>query len=230
MAKITRAVMKIFGQNASTNQRAVFGSLAAASPAFTTSPVTIQSLSNYLDGWFGAVVGGNSPAIEDMNSLCYLFAYQLAYVMQQGVPEWDATTTYYTGSLVNSGGQLYKSLQDDNLNHAITDGSWWSSSDNQITTVNPATQSPYTLASSDYGKTFLVQSANGAMQFNLPSPASNFFFIVKDRDGSFDTNPLTIHRNASESIEGVASDYVSYAAWAEYRFTTNLTNWFITGR
>lgn len=126
MAKITRKVQKIFGQTAGLNQIAQFGSLAASTPTYTTDPDTIQALSNYLQGWFGAVVGSNSPAIEDMNALCYLFAYQLAYLMQEGVPEWNSQTTYYTGSVVNDGsGNLYTSLIDTNLNNALTDGTKW---------------------------------------------------------------------------------------------------------
>lgn len=127
MAKITRAVQKIFGSNAGFDQIAQFGSLAAAAPVFTTNPVTIQALSNYLVGWFNGVEATNSPAIEDMNALCYLYAYQLAYIMQAGTPEWDASTTYYKGSLVNdSNGVEYVSTADNNLNNALVNNpSFW---------------------------------------------------------------------------------------------------------
>lgn len=126
MVKITRATQKIFGSSAGANQIAVFGSLNAGTPTFSTAISDIQSLSNYLVGWYNAVIGGNSPAIEDMNALHYLFAYQLAYILQEGVAEWDSGTTYYSGSVVNDGtGNLYVSLQNTNLNHLVTDTSWW---------------------------------------------------------------------------------------------------------
>lgn len=125
MAKITRKTALIFGISAGINQIAEFGSLAAGTPVFTTDPAVIQSLSNYLGGWFNAVVGGNSPAIEDMNALCYLFAYQIAYGMQAGIPEWDAGTTYYINSLVQSGGVIYMSRTDTNLNNAVTSAANW---------------------------------------------------------------------------------------------------------
>lgn len=126
MAKITRKNQKIFGSAAGTDQIAEFGSLAAGVPAFTTDPETIQALSNYLTGWYGAVIGSNSPAIEDMNALCYLFAYQLAYVLQAGVAEWDDSTTYYIGSMVTDGaGGLYISITNANLNNAVTDTTNW---------------------------------------------------------------------------------------------------------
>lgn len=118
--------MKVFGTDADTDQRAVFGSLAQAVPAFSTDVETIQSLAPWSDGWFAAILGGNSPAIEDMNSMCFVLAYQLAYIMQTGVPEWNAATTYYKGSVVNNtNGVLYTSLTDTNLNNAVTDRTNW---------------------------------------------------------------------------------------------------------
>src|SRR6185503_13292679 len=108
----------------STNQMAEFGSLAAGTPnrytGATITPTIVQALSNYLTGWFAAVVGGNSAAIEDMNALCYLFAYQLAYLLQAGVPEWDSGTTYYSGDLVQSSGTVYRSISNTNLNNNPT--------------------------------------------------------------------------------------------------------------
>lgn len=125
MAKIARKTALIFGSTAGVNQIAEFGSLAASVPAFTTDPAVIQSLSNYLGGWFQAVIGANSPAIEDMNALCFLYAYQIAYIMQAGVAEYDAGTTYYTGSIVNSGGTLFVSQADNNTGNALTDSTKW---------------------------------------------------------------------------------------------------------
>lgn len=124
-AKVTRAIQKLFGSTGPTNQFGKFGSLAAAAPATSKDPAQIQSLSNYLQGWFGAVVGNNSPAIEDMNSLCYLFSYQLAYLLQQGIPEYDVAQEYFIGSYVTYNSKLYYSIQDNNINHLPTDASWW---------------------------------------------------------------------------------------------------------
>lgn len=126
MAKLTRYTQKVFGSSATTGQLKQFGSLAAGAPANAVTPADVQALSNYLTGWFGAVIGTNSPAIEDMNSLCYLYGYQLAYLMQQGVPEWDASTTYYVGSMAQDGaGKIYQSLQNTNLNNALTVTAFW---------------------------------------------------------------------------------------------------------
>lgn len=126
MSKIARITQKLFGSTATAGQIGKFGSLAAGSPLTTTDPVVMQSLSNWLDGWFAAILGGNSPAIEDMNAVCYVFAYQLGYLLQEGVAEWDSGTTYYIGSVVNDGtGVLYVSLTNTNLNNLVSDTTKW---------------------------------------------------------------------------------------------------------
>ena len=125
MAKLTRYTQQIFGSNASTGQIAQFGSLAGGTPltysGSTATPTLIQAAGAFINGWFSAVVGSYSPAIEDMNALFWLLSYQIAYMMQEGIPEWDAGTTYYVGSLVNDGsGNIYKSLTNNNLNNAVS--------------------------------------------------------------------------------------------------------------
>ncbi len=125
MAKLTKIAQKIFASAPGVNQVSVVGSLFAGSETFSTDPTTIQSLSNWLTGWYAAVIGGNAPTIQDMNGLNFVVTRQLAYLMQAGVAEWDAVTTYYAGSLVNVSGVLYISLADDNTNHATTDSAWW---------------------------------------------------------------------------------------------------------
>jgi hypothetical protein len=222
---------------------AEFGSLAAGSPTTysgsTITPAIIQTLSNYLSGWLSAVVGANSPAIEDMNALCYLFAYQLSYLMQLGVSEWDSGTTYYIGSVVQDGaGNLFVSLTNANLNNALTSAANWRGFTKSMNLIAVAVTSgtyatPYTMLSTDAGKCFLVNSVNGAMQFNLPAPASmpqGFNFVVKDSGQNASTNNITMHRNAAENFEGLAADYVIQASGGEWEISTDNTNWFITGR
>lgn len=150
MAKITRKLAKIFGLTAGTDEIAQFGSFADGSPAYSTDPDTIQSLSEYDDGWFSAVVAFSNPAIEDMNALFYLYAYQIAYIMQAGIPEYSATTTYYIGSLVNDGtGIVYTSLTDTNLGNALTDFTkWFTPTQNGDLTVNAMPGTAMTLPAS----------------------------------------------------------------------------------
>ena len=130
MPKLTRVKQKIFGNSASVNQIAQFGSLANGTANFTTDITAIQSLAKFDNGWFSAVQGNNSPAIEDVNALDYLTTKQLAYLFEQGIAEWDATTTYYTGSIVKAtdgSGSMYRSLTDNNLNNLLSDTVNWAS-------------------------------------------------------------------------------------------------------
>lgn len=229
MSKIARATQKIFGSSAGTNQIAQIGSLAAASPVFSTNLATIQALNNYLQGWFNVVVGSNSPAIEDMNALCFLITQQLAYGFQSGVAEWDSGTTYFIGSLVNDGsGNIYRSIVDTNLNQAITDTTKWLPVTRPLdVAIDPGTQSPYTMTANDQGKTFEVNTANGAQTFTLPTAANGYQFTVKDSAGSCGTNNITIALHAAESIEGLAASFLCKAEWGIWTFESNGTNWFL---
>lgn len=128
MSKITRVFQKIFGSTAGTDQIGKFGSFAAGTPEYSTDLAQIQSYSNFLEGWYGAVLGNNSPAIQDVNALDYLITKQLAYIFQAGVPEWDASTTYYIGSFVSNGTDaIYISIVDNNTNNALSDTTKWTS-------------------------------------------------------------------------------------------------------
>lgn len=170
MSKITRKFMKIFGQNAGAEQIEEFGSLAAGSPVYTSDPEAIQSLSNYLSGWFAGVVGSNAPAIEDLNALCFLYAYQLSYLMQAGVAEWNTATIYYTGSLVSSAGQIYVSLTDTNVANAVTDSAFWklfSASIKQI--VLPSAQGTPSIFVAPPG----VKSVNVRVVKSIPTIVAN---------------------------------------------------------
>jgi len=136
MARLSRVYQKLFGSAANAGEIGKFGSLAAGSPTTTTDPAVMQALGNWDGGWFSAVLGGNSPAIEDMNSLHYVAFYQLAYLFQSGVPEWNSSTTYYVGGLAQDGyGNIYVSLADNNTGNALTNLSYWVSYTNLATPV-----------------------------------------------------------------------------------------------
>jgi hypothetical protein len=126
MAKITRATQKLFGSDGPSGDFGQFGSLAAGSANYTKDPATIQALSAWTTGWAAATISNNRPALEDMNSLFYLAYYQLGYLLQQGIAEWDSGTTYYTGSFATVSGVVYVSLQDSNLNKdPATETAYW---------------------------------------------------------------------------------------------------------
>jgi hypothetical protein len=230
MSKLSRETMLIFASTAGFEQLEQFGSLANGSPNYLTpvaaSIPTIQALSNYLEGWFGGVVGSNLPAIEDMNAIAFLFAYQLAYIFQAGIPEWDAGTTYFTGSLCTGVGNgiIYVSLQDNNTNNALSNISFWDVNGGGANLVNKS--ATYPLVAGDNGKTFLTNTSGGAVVYTLPAPALNFKVKFKD-NGNAQVNNITINPHAAETIDGQSSIVMSFPyGWIE--LISDGTNWFIT--
>lgn len=120
MPKIERKTQKIFGGNAESDQLAVFGSMITGTPVYNDDIETLQSEA-YTEGWKAAVAANEAPFMEEMNAVQYGFSKQLAYLFQQGIPEWDAGTTYYLNSFCQVGGVIYKSKLDENINHSPGD-------------------------------------------------------------------------------------------------------------
>jgi len=213
MAKITRKLAKIFGINSAYHQMGVFGSLAAGSPAWSTDPTTVQSLANWLDGWYSAVLGNNSPAIEDMNAVCFVLAYQIAYQMQQGVPEWDSATAYFVGSLVSDGsGNIFNCIAD-NTGQPLTNSTYWIVQDSQGAVVN-YTSGTYVLAAT-YGVNYIVGNTGvGNINLTLPDTGAcveGTEFVIKNlNSGSGNSIVLSAH----------AGQYVDF----QNPYGTNLAN------
>jgi len=116
MAKIDRKTQRIFGGGLSAEPNGIsqFGSLANGAAFYSLDPAVIQALDAWWSGWLAAVVGKKNPGLEDMNAIFYVITRQLAYLLQQGIAEWDTDTVYYTNSFCTSGGATYRSVGDDN--------------------------------------------------------------------------------------------------------------------
>lgn len=130
MSNLLRYTQQIFASLAGNNQLSEYGSFIASPPGnlyngSTITPAIVQQLSNYLEGLYAATGGAYSPTIQDHNSLFYLLSYQIAYLLQKGIPEWDAGTTYFINDFVKVGEKIYISLQNTNLNNLVTDTAWW---------------------------------------------------------------------------------------------------------
>ena len=200
MAKITRIFQKVFGSTSGANQLGKFGSLAAGSPEYVTtaSSEDIQDLGNFDQGWYAAIVGNNSPAIQDMNGLFHLAFRQIAYLLQQGVAEYDASTEYHEGSLVlDSNGMIYQSLTDVNEGNALTDGTNWIliSSRSNIKSISTSS----TLDIQD--EIVIVDASGGDVTVTLPAAATSKGkrYTVKKNDTSI--NSIILDANASEEID-----------------------------
>lgn len=128
MARLTRVYQKVFASNASNN--GVFGSLQAGNPTTSNNVATLQSLSAFENGWDDAAYSGDKlPPLEEFQGIQYGISYQQAYMLQEGIAEWEANTPYYKGSLAKtisgSSFKLYCSLADNNTGNIVTNTSYW---------------------------------------------------------------------------------------------------------
>ena len=128
MARLTRKNLKVFADSATNN--GVFGSFQAGNPTVTSDVETIQSLSAWGNGWNDATMTSKKlPPLQEFQAVQYVGSYQVAYILQEGVAEWDSNTTYYSGSWVKSNAsgkwELYESTADNNTNNAVTDTTKW---------------------------------------------------------------------------------------------------------
>ncbi len=122
MAKLPVKLLTIFASSvAPTGNVAQPGSTKAGSTVYSGDPATLQGLAAWAAGLPSQLIdtsgGVNSQVLEELNGILYVLTYQLAYLKQAGIAEWDASVTYYIGSWVNVAGVPYLSKTDNNLNN-----------------------------------------------------------------------------------------------------------------
>lgn len=127
MAKIVRVQQKQFGLTGPSGDFGIFGSKANPPQQFSADPLAIQSLPAFQIGWGASIIGNYEPPMEDMNSLFLLAFRQICYLFQEGIPEWETNTNYFTGSIVKLNSVIYNSLVDNNqgVNPSTDNGNNW---------------------------------------------------------------------------------------------------------
>lgn len=126
MSKVTRQTQTIFANAASNN--GVFGSAADNTKVYSNSLPILMGKGAWNTGWLSAVLGTkNFPPLEEFQSLNYINTYQLTYLFQEGIPEYDSGTIYFQNSIVKKPGtyQLYGSLIDNNTGNSLTNATDW---------------------------------------------------------------------------------------------------------
>lgn len=122
MSKLTRVTAKVFGATADGTladpEIGQFGSAKAGTYVGTSDVATIQNLSAWSNGWIDAVTPTQQfPTLPERTGVDKVLSYQNAYVLQQGIPEWDSATDYYTNGFCSKNGKIYFSKTDNNVNH-----------------------------------------------------------------------------------------------------------------
>lgn len=122
MSKLTRVTAKVFGATADGTladpEIGQFGSAKAGTYVGTGDVATIQNLSAWSNGWIDAVTPTQQfPSLPERTGVDKVLSYQNAYVLQQGIPEWDSATDYYTNGFCSKNGKIYFSKTDNNVNN-----------------------------------------------------------------------------------------------------------------
>ena len=133
MGKLTRLTGKVFAGEADLEDLGVFGSAKAGqgvNPTATDTEAQIQAGTAYGEGWTSAVVSNkNFPPVEEVNGVLRTISYQNCYLLQEGMPSYDADTEYSNTSIVkalnNNGIVFYRSLQDGNIGNSLSDTDYW---------------------------------------------------------------------------------------------------------
>lgn len=210
MAKLPRTTQKIFGKNAPENQITTFGSIKAGTPVYTQSASQIMN-SAFEGGWSEAVEDDYAPYRQDRNAVDTAITQQLGYLFQDGIPEWDAGTTYYKGSVVKvaNGNALtfYKSIADNNTASVNTTSNWHKMLDinasNQI--VSPTINTPTISGGSMSNGTFANPTFSGTVNVPLASQSSSTDSTIAASIGWVNNPSLSsnvVHKTSDETIGG----------------------------
>ncbi len=125
MAALDRKFLKQFAEQGAAQFFHKFGGFQSGDNSETKDVEELQSLSAFTQGWQNACENGMKlPALEEMNALFYVFGYFLKYLMQTGIPEWNAQEEYKAGAVVKYNKTIY-TAQVDNLNVVPgSNGNW----------------------------------------------------------------------------------------------------------
>lgn len=177
MPGIARKTQSLFGGSLTpTGNLSIWGSLALNGAAsYSGDPNVLQSAA-WLQGFNQSLIGNRSPTKEDLAAMFYTLTWQLGYLLERGIPEWDPSgnTNYYQGDLARVGSTVYQ------VTTAGPVGATSPASD----TNNWATYSS-TLTGPNLIRAFAVFQGNGAIGNCTLASSFNVTSIAKTANGSY---------------------------------------------
>lgn len=176
MANLGFKLLKLFAADALNNGQ--FGSAQLGTKVLSDDPDVLQALPAWENGWLAAVISGQRlPTLEEMQAVQFVLSYGVTGQQQWGIWPWSAEQTYGTGSITNAGGVLYKSLQDDNINHAPDSSPLWWEEVSAGSVQNNWTATTDPTVNDDEGEGY----AQGSIWYNTVS--GEIFICVDATDG-----------------------------------------------
>lgn len=129
MAKLERITGKIFGATASSSgdnpDIGQFGSAKAGTYNGTGNVAEIQALQAWDNGWIDAVTPTQQfPTLPEMTGVHKVLSYQNAYLLKEGMPEYDPSTIYDIGGMCKIGKIVYYCTTDNNTNNPTSLNGW----------------------------------------------------------------------------------------------------------
>lgn len=228
MARLTRQIQKVFSLDATNVGQ--FGSAQLGTKVESKVLATLQALDAWLNGWNDAVISGNKlPPLEEFNALQYVVTYNLAYLFQDGIPEWQTDTTYYQYSIVKktNSTQLYKSIADNNTGNALTDATKWAF----LMDLNLFTRTTFNNAAAAIVATDRYVAQVGTMSASrictLPAASAvnpGYEITIQDESGTVtSTNTIVVTRAGSDTINGGAT-FIIGKAYGGVKLVSNGTS------
>ena len=199
MAKLSRKNQKIFASGATNNGQ--FGSAVVGTKIKSNDVETLQNLVAYLQGWDSATIGGQKlPTLEEFQALHYITNYQLAYLFQEGISEWNTDTEYFIDSVIKNGTALYSSKTDNNSGNILTDTVNW-------------------LYLGDISRILDLENINANINVGVAASvgSNNLTVALKQKDGSSDPSsdkPVYI---------AVRNNSLNSGAWDQEKISTALS-------
>lgn len=191
---------------------------STAPGANVVDPDVTFGAGKFESGWLAEI-----PPFQSMNYLQNNLSAAVAHFNEQGIPLWDANTTYPINALVKgSDGELYRAINEQNGNDPTSDAVNWLgvsiNKKNQVATVDDMISDPFATVGSVYQTAEYVAGGgvDGGGTYDVISgtgTANGFDKIAHDTLSL--TFVLRIHGHIKAKACGVRADDATddYAAW-----------------
>ena len=233
--RIPRVTGKIFASNAAEGDIGQFGSALTGTKVATDDISIIQALPAYEEGWRGAVVSGrNYPTLQEMNGLQKTLSQQINYLLQNGMAEWDAGTTYFTDQFCRVGSMFYVSLEDNNLgnNPTTTTGFWkiWNPAEgvyanNDLSNLSEAGEAHFAnpdLSNLSAPGLDKINQSKALETGSVSSDADVYADIQKYAHSTFDLSKFEVVGSPNITDDGVASGF-NHSNYINFSISLNNT-------
>lgn len=147
-----------------------------------------------------------TPSGININSTLDFQNNKAASISAAGLQSLSAADTAQTGTLQRIGTNLWW-INSGGSAVQLTSGASVVSTGSGALSVDVPASYPYTVTTGD-SETVLIIDTTSARTINLPAAVNAMYVILKDGDGSAQTNNITVAPDGTDLIDGSNSDYI----------------------